>query len=342
MIRTEIGAVGVILSLVIGVFSIAPASGINGNYEVVGVGVGVGPPAPPPAFKGGVNILTPAVMMAVIKERVLERKPFYDFSPFSLFLAAPMILVGEYPAPTTPLIHGILTEPIKSLTEVLKPVREAEAVAPEAINEMYAIYTTKVLRKYTYAGTVVIARRDPPVDSMAAIAYARSINAPILLTEEDELPEATLTTVKKLGATKIIIVGGPVAVSYDLENEFKKIASVERIWGATRYETAIELANKIDPEVIVITDGTDPSIDAVIVAAEYKAPIVYVRSSEIPQTVRDYLLEHKATAHKRPMKWVVAGVNEDVSTEINALYVLPEFLTKHRVIIKLYQLGTRV
>lgn len=330
----------VIVLLAVSVFSVASVYGQAGNYEVA-PGVGVGPPAPPPVLKEGVNILTAKLLKAIIEERGLAEKPFFDFSPFSPSLAASLVLVGEYPAPTYPLVQGILAGPIRQLTEPLKAVRGVEVLTPGDVEKVHALHAERALRRYTYAGTVIIARRDPPVDSMAAIAYARSINAPILLTEEDELPEATLTAVETLRATKIIIVGGPVAVSYDLENEFKKIASVERIGGLTRYETAVELANKIDPGVIIITDGTNPSVDAVIVAAEYKAPIVYVRGSEIPQTVRDYLLEHKATTRKRPMKWVIAGVNEDVTSEIYALYALPEFLTKHRIIIKLYQLGTR-
>jgi hypothetical protein len=41
------------------------------------------------------------------------------------------------------------------------------------------------------------------------------------------------------------------------------------------------------------------------------------------------------------MSWVTVGIDEDVHTEIQSIYELPEFMTKSRLTIKLYQLGTR-
>jgi hypothetical protein len=126
-----------------------------------------------------------------------------------------------------------------------------------------------------------------------------------------------------------------------VESEFEKIAPTERIWGPTRYETAVELAQKLDPTMVVITDGEDPYQDAAIIAAEYRAPIIYVRGKEIPDSTRDFLVRHIQTQEGDQMSWVTAGVDEDVHTEIQGLYSLPEFLTRNRLSLKLFQFGTR-
>lgn len=48
-------------------------------------------------------------------------------------------------------------------------------------------------------------------------------NGPLLLTHPDRLPPETAAEIKRLGATKIVIVGGLSAVSASVENELKKL-----------------------------------------------------------------------------------------------------------------------
>jgi putative cell wall-binding protein len=213
-----------------------------------------------------------------------------------------------------------------------------------AVNEMYDIAAEKVLRKYAFASAIIIARGDNPVDSMAAIAYAKQKDLPILLTRPNELPEPTLNAIQNLKPNKIIIIGGHMAVSTKVENQLKEIAYVERIWGETRHETAVETASKIDNlDTIVITDGENPSVDALIVAAEYGAPLLYVTGSNVPQRAEEFIVEHKTTkAYDRATKVVIADIDRKVSTEIQVLMALPRFLTKHETFKKLYQIGTEL
>jgi|GEM_PF-3249799 len=306
-----------------------------------GGGGGAGVPVAPPALKEGVNILTPPLMEKIMDERNLRGKPFCD-AP--LPLAAPMILVGEYPVPTSPLIQGTLVHPVKSVLKPSKAVRGATVVDLGAVNEMYDIAAEKVLRKYAFASAIVIARGDNPVDSMAAIAYAKQKDLPILLTRPNELPEPTLNAIQNLEPKKIIIIGGPMAVSTKVENQLKEIAYVERIWGETRYETAVEIASKIDNfDTIVITGGENPSVDALIVAAEYGAPLLYVTGSNVPQRAEEFIVEHKTTkAYDGATKVVIVDVDRKVSTEIQVLMALPRFLTRHETVKKLYQVGAEL
>lgn len=292
----------------------------------------------PPIFTGGVIFLTPQLLIEVILRRNLVEKMFWSV-PNSV--GASLILTGEYPSPFSPIVRGALSRPIRLLLEPLKVFRGEKVESPETVKDVYRFSTKRVLSRYPSSEVVVIAVREPPADSMAAVAYAKSINAPILLTEKDEAPLETINATLKLNPKKIVIVGGTSAVSSNVESEFKKIAATERIWGPTRYETAVELAKKLNPEMVVITDGEAPSPDALILASEYKAPIIYVSGSELPEPTRDFLIKHTNTNEGNPMSWITVGVEKDIHTEIQIIYALPDFLKKNRLTIKLYQVGNR-
>ena len=297
------------------------------------------PTLPPlPVFKPQVTRLTDQLILDLfLKKNWVNR----DFWTVPISVAPIMVLTDELPSPISPIVRGLLTKPIKMLLEPLKVFRGEKVKSPVAISDIYRFTTEKVLAKFTQSDVVVIAVREPAADSMAAVAYAKSQGAPILLTENTDAPEETINAVKKLNPKRIVIVGGTVAISSEVEREFGKIAPTERIWGPTRYETAVELAEKLDPTIVVITDGEDPYQDAAIIAAEYRAPVVYVNGKEIPDSTRDFLIEHIQTQEGNQMSWVTAGVDEDVHTEIQGLYSLPTFLTKNRLSLKLFQFGTR-
>jgi AmiR/NasT family two-component response regulator len=312
--------------------------------EPIITGGGGGPPAPtpPPAlpqvFKPEVTRLTDQLIIDLFLKGDWANR---DFWTVPISVAPSLVLTDELPSPISPLVRGLLVKPVKMLLEPLKVFRGESVKSKEAINDIYRFTTEKVLNKYQQSDVVVIAVREPAVDSMAAVAFAKSQDAPILLTEQDEAPEITIDAVRKLNPQRIVIVGGTVAISSAVEAEFEKIAPTERIWGPTRYETAVELAERLDPDMVVITDGENPYQDAVLVAAEYKAPIIYVRGKEIPDSTRDFLVKHIKTQEGNQMSWVTAGVDEDVHTEIQGIYTLPDFLTRNRLSLKLFQFGTR-
>jgi hypothetical protein len=247
-------------------------------------------------------------MKCVLTELNLKYKLFYSVEK-TLAPVLPLIreLSGEYPTPTYTEVQGILTNLRGSLD-----------------GDVYQLSAEMVSERRTFSNPVIVARGDLEVDSMAALAFAKSNKAPILLTRPTEVPNATLSALKKLNPKRIIIVGGPVAVSEEVEAELEKIAPVERIWGKNREETAVELAKHTDEtkaiDTIVIADGRDPSVDAVFIASGYRAPIVYV-GEKLPKVTRDFLEQHKQTndTYHRPMKVVFVGISEEMQGEIEDL-----------------------
>ncbi len=80
-------------------------------------------------------------------------------------------------------------------------------------------------------------------DAVAISSLAAWQGRPVLLTEHDRLPAATETALESLGVERVIVVGGPAAVSKEVVAElFDAGFSVQRLAGADRYETSLAVA----------------------------------------------------------------------------------------------------
>jgi hypothetical protein len=266
----------------------APSGGGGGGGQVT-----------PSLFKD-VDLLTPSVFESVLEDMDLKGGRFFVLPARSL---APIFVLtgdvlGDYPAPED-----------QTLRETLNPILYS--------GDPYMISAMKAMSKWTHADTVVISRGDLEVDSYAAVAYAKALDAPLLLTEPGRLSEYTIQAIGRFKPSRIVIVGGPVAVSDAVEESLKGFATVERIWGENREETATALARSLDnfstPDMIIISNGQDPSMDSVLVSASYGAPILYVRGGEIPQSLRSFLEEH------RDVRILFSGIEEKLREEILAL-----------------------
>ena len=150
--------------------------------------------------------------------------------------------------------------------------------------------TAAAISKYefTKTDTVVLAYSMSYADALAGVPLANKLNAPILLTNKNSLDKATLAEIKRLGAKKIIILGGEGAIGSgvvkDLTANGIKAANIKRIAGKTRYSTAAAIAEKLDKlngntskEVFfVYGGGFADALSVSPVAAVRNAPILYL------------------------------------------------------------------
>lgn len=264
-------------------------------------------------FSEGISPLTSDDFKLVILEKNLDFQTFYESPGVEVQhtggqkgsmaykpIVAPLILTGLYPV----LQDTSLRSTIMSTTKEIE-------------GDPYNISTEHVLKQFAYASSLVIARGDLGADSMAAIAYAKAEKMPILLTKPDELPQVTVDAVRKLRPNNIIIAGGPVAVSEEVEAELKKSATVERSYGETRVETAVALAEKItDPSVVVVTDFSYLSTDAAIMSYLFDAPLLYTNTTHVQPVLEEYLEKHKTTSEGKVLRVVTVGVGEQAATRI--------------------------
>lgn len=94
--------------------------------------------------------------------------------------------------------------------------------------------------------TVVVASGDGYWDALSASSLAGYYDCPVLITPKSSLRSETSGEIKRLGAKKVIVVGGPAAVSDKTVSQIKALGvSVERVYGERAPETAIAVAKKL-------------------------------------------------------------------------------------------------
>jgi putative cell wall-binding protein len=130
---------------------------------------------------------------------------------------------------------------------------QLQALAPTVVRVAGADrYLTAIeISKATYptppVGTVFIATGRAFPDALAAAAVAGRDDAPLLLVDglAATMNPAVKVELLRLSPTRIVIAGGPGAVSAGIEAELRALfgsGSVFRQSGATRYETAVALS----------------------------------------------------------------------------------------------------
>lgn len=146
--------------------------------------------------------------------------------------------------------------------------------------------------------------------------------APVLLTKNDHLPNATIAALDTLDPSNIVILGGDGAVSDDVEGELQAYGEVTRVEGTDRYETSANLAMMFgeDVDTVYLASGDDQAYaDALTGAARAgseTAPVLLTRPDMVPAATAE------ALATLNPDTIVVLGgegaVSEVVYTQVQA------------------------
>lgn len=154
------------------------------------------------------------------------------------------------------------------------------------------------------ANAVVLVGEDAIVDGLAATPLAKKVGAPILLTKENQLPEATEKEMLRvlgnnLSNKTVYLVGGEARISKELEAKIAKLGvKVERLAGNTRFETSLKIAEKVtsgatvDTAFVVGGNGEADAMSISAYAAKKEAPIVVVDKNEVSEEAME-LLEGK-------------------------------------------------
>ncbi|WP_430790461.1 cell wall-binding repeat-containing protein [Virgibacillus flavescens] len=169
------------------------------------------------------------------------------------------------------------------------------------------------------AETVLLARGYDFPDALAGTPLAYQLDAPILLTRKGELLEETKSELKRLGTSKVIILGGPGAISAKVEDSLRGLGmTTERIAGDNRFETAAKIAERMGgaPKKAVVTDGFNYP-DALAIAsyaASQGYPILLSKPDTLPVVTKKALEGKEET-------YVIGGpaaISNEVAAEIPA------------------------
>ena len=174
-------------------------------------------------------------------------------------------------------------------------------------------------RNFSSAENVIVTNAWKPSDALAATALAKSLNAPILYVNKDELPSNTKYEIDRLGAENIYVVGGENSVSEDVKSRlYHDISSVRntyRISGENRAGTALELAKeaaryKKGSKAFIVTGTSDSDCLAVSAASgENSYFMFYVVNGNLDWESKNYIRDNFNSVF-------VANGNENINSSI--------------------------
>lgn len=193
------------------------------------------------------------------------------------------------------------------------------------------------------------------VDGLSATPFASIKNAPLLLSNNNNLPSSTISELKRLKPTNIYVIGGtssmPESVIKAIKNNTN--AAVTRIGGSTRYETSLAIAKQIDKlsdvNKVYVSSGRG-EVDALSIASvagRDKSPILLTNVNSIDNKTYDFIKSENVKdayfigGDKKISNSVINQVNKVVSSDVTKNRVAGDNRkdTNAKVLDKFYKNG---
>lgn len=146
------------------------------------------------------------------------------------------------------------------------------------------------------ATTALIAQAGNFPDALAAAPLAASVGGPVLLTGTDALADVVADELERLGVTDVILLGGESALSAEVESALSDY-TVERLAGAGRVETAVEVARELVGEgtvpgaILARADAFPDALSAANLAIASGIPILLTGSTGLDAAAETALTE---------------------------------------------------
>lgn len=142
---------------------------------------------------------------------------------------------------------------------------------------------TKKLADKSLDYVIIASGKDFP-DALAGGPLNKKLNGTVLLVQDREsVITNAITESKRLlkPSGKVLLLGGTVAINENIESQFKKEFTVERVKGKNRVETSVEIAKKVsaNPSEVFIVYGRE--------FADALSIVPYATKSQIPVLLND-------------------------------------------------------
>lgn len=174
-------------------------------------------------------------------------------------------------------------------------------------------------------GTAYLTQGDSadPVDALTAGAVAAHQDAAVLLTTRDAVPSATQGALDALGVDEVVVVGGPSAVSPEVEAGLTAQGlTVRRVSGTDRYETTATLSREMPTSpggTVYLANGRQlaDALGGAAAAAQAGATMLLSQRNSVPPVTVQRLTE------LAPSRVVLLGgpgaVGDAVVTQLESL-----------------------
>ena len=207
----------------------------------------------------------------------------------------------------------------ETVTNALKAVGiipKSNVITNEIVGSTRYETATKISQNgWSAANSVVLVNSNSMVDALSATPFAKSKDAPILLTESNSLNDQTKKEIIRLKAKNVYVIGGTGAVSQNVISQLKSMGLiVDRISGEDRYKTSLEIAKRLGTiSEISVVNGITGLADAVSiapVAANKNMPIVLASPKEGTKVFDEFIKTNNITTS------YIIGSESAVSNEI--------------------------
>ena len=208
---------------------------------------------------------------------------------------------------------------LPGLAQVVEAAEGDSAVT--RISGKTRIETAVEASKEVYPGgakNVVIAGYDGEIDALTGTVLANAKNAPLLLTKQGKLSDATKAELTRLGAENVYILGGSLVVSEAVEAELDKDYTVKRVKGTDREGTAQAAAKEAGvqtTQVFLANGHNNDYADALAVgpaSAKNNMPVLLTKINEIPANTKAAMEAFKVS------NVTIVGGESAVSAELEA------------------------
>ena len=165
------------------------------------------------------------------------------------------------------------------------------------------------MEKYGEKGaeTLILVRGDSEegvpqvVDALSASGIAGVKKAPIMINPKDRLHDMVVKAINDLGVKEVLIVGGTMAISEEVEDELLNLKdgiTCHRIEGRNRYYTAAEVAKQVLPvseSRTVLLAGGDAYVDALVAGsyAHEKGVPILLTGQHLNLATKEILLDYQ-------------------------------------------------
>jgi putative cell wall-binding protein len=155
--------------------------------------------------------------------------------------------------------------------------------------DRYATAAATVNHEFADAGTVFVTTGEAFPDAVVGASAGSWTESPLLLVRHDGVPASTAAELTRLRPVRIIVFGGPAAVSDATLAALQSFAPVQRVAGADRYETAAVAAATMGfagMAIGALSVATGDDFPDALAAAPFTSPVLLVPSAgTVPSSV---------------------------------------------------------
>ncbi|APH15383.1 transglutaminase-like superfamily protein [Clostridium sporogenes] len=170
-------------------------------------------------------------------------------------------------------------------------------------NNRYETAAKLATSNWTKSDNIVLASGEGYADTLSASVLAKRLNAPIILTNPNNLNDNARQTIEKLKAKNIYVIGGEASISSKIRNELKDSYKLIELKGKDRFETNLSVAEEmvklgVDTSEVMVVNGKDGFSDALSAApiAAANGQILLIVSKDNGKTATEFIQKHNSKA----------------------------------------------